>query len=258
MLSTLLGSKSAERVLLFLLVNECCYANEIQKIYATPLTPLQSILSKLEKAAVISIEQRGKTKLYRFNPGYPLLDELKALLKKAFILLPHEEKRILFARKEERQLTIKASYAKEKQKALFLTSFWDRLSKIKRVSIQTHSGLQGFGEVSVEKAQQTLIFTEKGQWTAEAQELGFSNVLRWTIDHSAQMIALEHLRHGPARPVFLFHLAPIGPKTLQSIDSHLCRDDCYFGRIEVSDRHIRFLWRILGPRKNEILHHTYE
>jgi hypothetical protein len=129
MLSTLLGSKSAERVLLFLLVNECCYANEIQKIYATPLTPLQSILSKLEKAAVISIEQRGKTKLYRFNPGYPLLDELKALLKKAFILLPHEEKRILFARKEERQLTIKASYAKEKQKALFLTSFWERLSK---------------------------------------------------------------------------------------------------------------------------------
>ena len=219
--------------------------------------PLQSILSKLEKAAVISIEQRGKTKLYRFNPGYPLLDELKALLKKAFILLPHEEKRILFARKEERQPPSKPLTPKKSKRRSF-SPRWERLSKIKRVSIQTHSGLQGFGEVSVEKAQQTLIFTEKGQWTAEAQELGFSNVLRWTIDHSAQMIALEHLRHGPARPVFLFDFAPIGPKTLQSIDSHLCRDDCYFGRIEVSDRHIRFLWRILGPRKNEILHHTYE
>ena len=170
-----------------------------------------------------------------------------------------EEKRILFARKEQWTLSSKDHFAKEKQKALYIGAFWERLSKIQRVSIQSESGVQGFGEVMVEAKPNTILFTEKGQWMVpHGQELDFSNVLRWTLDRSSQMIALEHLRHGPKRPVFLFHLAPTGPKGLQSVDSHLCRDDCYFGRIEVLDRHIRFLWRILGPRKNETLYHTYE
>ena len=255
MLHILLGSKSAERVLLFLLVNETCYAAEIQKTYGIALTPLQSILSKLEKTGLLSSEPRGKTKVYRFNPAYPLLEELKALLKKAFIHLAPEEKRALFSRKEQRL----PSFATQKKKALFLETFWQRLANIDRVSIQTQSGLEGFGKVEVINKQDTLIFSEKGHWVyPNAQEMDFSNILRWSIDRSSQLIALEHLRHGPNRPVFLFHLAPTGLKSLQSIDSHLCRDDCYFGRIELFDRRIRFLWRILGPRKNETLYHTYE
>lgn len=261
MLAGILGSKSAERVLLFLLVNETCYASEIQKIHGIALTPLQSILTKLEKAGVIIFEMRGKTKVYRFHPAYPLLEELKALLKKAFIHMPPEEKRVLFSRKEHFRPSTTDPFAKEKRKALHLNTFWQRLSKIKRVSIQSPSGLEGVGEVAIEAAQGVLIFKEKGQWSDRhpgAQRIDFSNELRWQIDYSSQTIALEHLRYGSSRPVFLFHLAPISSKSLQSIDSHFCADDCYFGRIDFYDQYIRFLWRILGPRKNEVLYYTYQ
>jgi hypothetical protein len=257
-LEAILGSKSAERVLLFLLVNQCCYASEIQKIHGIALTPLQSILCKLEKAGVITFEMRGKAKVYRFNPSYPLLDELKALLKKAFVRLPPEEKKVLFSRKEQWPFFAKDQFTKEKRKALHLEAFWQRLSKVQRISIQTQSGLEGVGDVTVETSQGVLIFKEKGQWAYSTQGVDFSNVLRWSLDRSSQMIALEHLRYGPTQPVFLFHLAPTGPKSLQSIDSHFCADDCYFGRIDFHDQHVRFLWRILGPQKNEVLYYTYQ
>jgi hypothetical protein len=143
--------------------------------------------------------------------------------------------------------------------ALCLNAFWQRLEKVSQVSIQTQSAGQAFGNVCVQKEKEgVLLFTEKGQWVHQTpQELDFSKTLRWSVDYSAGMIALEHLHYGSNRPVFLFHLAPIGPKSLQSIDSHLCLKDCYFGRIEFNEKQIRFHWRILGPRKNEILYHTY-
>ena len=254
MLEAILGSKSAERVLLFLLVNESCYASEIQKTNSTALTPIQNILYKLERAGVILFEMRGKAKIYRFNPTYPLLDELKALLKKAFTHLPPEKKKVLFSRKDRWSLSTKDQLAK---KTLHLNTFWQRLAKVQRISVQTQSGLEGFGEVVVEAKQGVLVFTEKGRWTDNTQGIDFSNLLRWSLDLSSQTIALEHLRYGPNHPVFLFHLAPAGPNSLQSVDSHFCADDCYFGRIDFHEQHIRFLWRILGPRKNEVLHYTY-
>lgn len=255
MLTDLFGSKSAERVLLFLLVNESGYAGEMQKAYGIPLTPLQSILSKLEKAGILVHHVERKIKLYRFNPVYPLHDELKALLKKAFIHLPAEAKRPLFSRKARWRDSSKDTYAHQKRTALCLDAFWRRLQKIQRVSIQAQSAGQAFGDVRVsEEKRDVLLFTENGHWE---QGLDFRNVLRWSIDRSAGMIALEHLRYGPNRPDFLFHLAPTGPNTLQSIDSHLALDDCYFGRIEFTKQHIRFLWRNLGLRKNETLHYVY-
>ena len=256
MLTNLFGSKSAERILLFLFVNECSYASEVQRAHGIALTPLQNILQKFEKAGVLLGEAHRKTKLYRFNPAYPLLDELKALLKKAFIHLPPEEKRALFARKNQWRGD---EYAQQKRIALCLDAFWQRLKNVQRVSIQTQEEDRAYGEVrvGVEKAD-ALLFTENGHWTqCTKQGIEFSNCLRWSLDRAAGMVALEHLRYGPHRPVFLFHLAPTGPNTLQSIDSHLCADDCYFGRIEFTRQHIRLIWRIIGRRKNEILHHIY-
>ena len=259
MLADLVGSKSAERILLFLLVNERCYVSEVQKAHGIALTPLQSMIRKLEKADILTFDVQGKTKLYRLNSFYPLHDELKALLKKAFIHLPAEEKRILFSRKSPWRLSTKDQYALQKRTALCLDAFWQRLATVQRVSIQTQLSWQAFGEVCVAKEKRdTLLFTEKGRWVNRfPEDMDFSNVLRWSLDRDAGLIALEHLRYGPNRPVFLFHLAPTGPQTLQSIDSHLCRNDCYFGRIEFTAQHIRFFWRIIGPHKNEILHYSY-
>ncbi len=259
MLSMLFGSKNAERLLLFLLVNETCYASEVQRAFHIPLTPLQSIMQKLEKAGVLLLESQGKRKICRLNPSYPLHSELKALLKTAFVHLPSEEKKLLFSAKTQWQTLPQDLFKQKKRTALVLNAFWECLKQVQHVAIQTQSAGQAFGSVVVEREKEgTLLFTEKGQWVHEgAQGIDFSKTLRWSIDHSSGMISLEHLHYGRDRPVFLFHLSPIGPKKLQSIDSHLCSSDCYFGRIEFDEKRIRFLWRILGPRKNEVLYHTY-
>lgn len=260
MLTPLLGSKNAERVLLFLLVNGSCYASELQKTFAIPLTPIHSILRKFEKANILIIDRHQKMKSYCFNPDYPLLQELKALLKTAFVHLLPEEKRRYFPPKATARISSKDTFKQKKQVAICLDLFWQRLQKVSQVTIQTQSAGQAFGSVLVTKEKTgELVFTEKGQWADQVpSEMQFSQTLRWTIDHSAGLISLEHLHYGKARPVFLFHLAPIGAKSLQSVDSHFCFQDCYFGRIEFNDQHIRFLWRILGPRKNEVLYHIYQ
>jgi len=260
MLSSLLGSKNAERILLFLLVNESCYASEVQRAFGIPLTPLQSIMHKLEKAGVVSFETAGKIKLCRLNPSYPLYNELKALLKAAFVHLPPEEKRMLFSCKDQWSLPSKDQFKHKKRIAMCLEHFWNRLQTVRLVSIQSQTAGPAFGSVCVKKENdRTLLFTEKGRWVNQKiQSLDFRKILRWSIYYSNGLISLEHLHYGPARPVFLFHLAPIGSNRLQSIDSHLCLNDCYFGRIEFAKQHIQFLWRILGPRKNEILYHVYK
>lgn len=259
MLAHLLGSKNAERILLFLLVNECASASEIQKAYAISLSPLQNILHKFERMGLLKYEAEKNTKLYRLSPTYPLVNEVKALLKRAFIHLPAEEKKMLFSRKTKWKTTLKDHHTQQKRAALCLEAFWQRAQLIKKVSIQTQSGGQAFGEVAVSREKEcSLVFVEQGQWLHVAEKpIDFTNHLRWSIDRAAGLIALEHLRYGADRPVFLFHLSPSGPYTLQSIDSHLCLEDCYFGRIEFTSQHIRLLWRILGPRKNEILQYVY-
>ncbi len=257
MLSTLLGSKSAERILLFLLVNEYACAAEVQKALGIPLTPLQSAFRKLEKAEILSSLRQGKRKLYRFNAYYPLLDELKLLLKKGFIALPLENKQAFFPRANSWTTLIKNPFALQKRKSVCLASFWKRLLSVHSVSIEAPPGKRAFGSVSISiEKQNTLLFSEKGYWI-EPQEIEFTNALRWTFDYEAGLISLEHLRYGPARPVFLFHLTPNSSKSFQSVNSHSCREDCYFGRIGFTEKNVQFSWRILGPRKNETLFYIY-
>jgi hypothetical protein len=258
MLADLLGSKNAERILLFLMVNEFGYASEMQKAFGISLTPLQSMIRKFEKTGLLMYEMQKKAKLYRFHPDYPLLLELKALLQQAFVHLPGEEKKAFFLRKPKWN-SLKDHYVHQKRIARCLDAFWKRLSRVNRVSMQTQSGERGFGEVSVaQEKEHSLLFTEHGSWVhPSSSQIQFNNCLRWTIDWTAGLIALEHLRYGLDRPVFLFHLAPVGPHSLQSMDSHLCAEDCYFGRLEFTEHHIRFLWRTLGPRKNEIFQYIY-
>lgn len=259
MLSSLLGSKNAERILLFLLVNESCYTSEVQKNFGIALSPIQNIMQKFEKAGIIYFEMQGKVKVYRLNPGYPLYNELKILLKTAFIHLPSEEKRTLFSHRIGWKASSLDHFKHKKRVAGCLAAFWQLLEKVKEVSIETQSTGKAFGKVSVQKEKGgTLLFKESGQWEQQtSQGIDFSKTLRWQIDYSSGMISLEHLHYGDKRPVFLFHLAPTGTNSLQSIDSHLCLNDCYFGRISFTENHIQFLWRILGPRKNEVLYHTY-
>lgn len=92
MLASLFGSRNAERVLIFLFAREEGYAREIARFFATDLKSIQNQLDKLEAAGVLSSRTVGRTRPYTFNPRYPFLPELKALLEKALTFYPEEER----------------------------------------------------------------------------------------------------------------------------------------------------------------------
>ncbi len=91
MIEVLLGSKNAERVLLYIVTRDEGYAREIASFYGTDLKPIQMQLDKFEKSGVLVSRAVGRTRPYVFNPRYPFLNELKALLEKALSFYPAKE-----------------------------------------------------------------------------------------------------------------------------------------------------------------------
>jgi hypothetical protein len=92
MIEALLGSKNAERVLIYIFAREEGYAREIASYYETDLKSIQMQLDKFEKSGVLASRTVGRTRPYEFNPRYPFLSELKALLGKALTFYPANEK----------------------------------------------------------------------------------------------------------------------------------------------------------------------
>lgn len=260
MLEALCGNKNVQRILLFLFVNGRCYGTQLHRELSVPLTPLQKALSRLEKGGLIASYCEGKTRLYQFNPAYPLLAELELLLKKAYTLLPAHEKKGYYVVKEDLS-------SSQENKTQVLLSFWDKLSRVTRLTFNAKTKSKGDhgwngkgkGEVLIAKeGGNILLFTEKGTWQGkEGTEFAFSNVFRWTLDRSSGVVALEHLRRGADHPVFLFYLAPSGKNALSSVDSHLCGGDTYFGQIQFETHSLRLNWRVIGPKKNEEIDYYY-
>jgi DNA-binding transcriptional ArsR family regulator len=95
MLESLLGSKSRERVLVYLYCRREGYAREIARFYKTDLDPVQKQLSRLEYGGVIASRQAGRTRLYQLNPRYVFSRELGALLKRSLEFLDKTERGLL-------------------------------------------------------------------------------------------------------------------------------------------------------------------
>lgn len=91
MIEVLLGSKNAERVLIYIVTRGAGYAREIASFYETDLKPVQMQLDKFEKGGVLVSRSVGRTRPYEFNPRYPFLNELQALLEKALSFYPANE-----------------------------------------------------------------------------------------------------------------------------------------------------------------------
>lgn len=103
MLASLFGSKTAERVLIFLAARDEGYAREMARFFETDLKSVQKQLDKLEAAGVLSSRAVGRTRPYTFNPRYPFLSELKSLLAKALTFYPEEEReRLVMNRRRPR------------------------------------------------------------------------------------------------------------------------------------------------------------
>lgn len=92
MLEPLLGSKSRERVLVYLRARNEGYAREIARFFDTNLVQVQKQLDRLEFAGVLAGRTAGRTRLYTFNPRYPFIDELAALLDKALQFYPQDQR----------------------------------------------------------------------------------------------------------------------------------------------------------------------
>lgn len=255
MLEGLCGNKNVQKILLFLFVNTTCYGAQLQRLLKTPLTSLQNALSRLEKGRIILSYTQGKTKLYQLNPAYPLLSELEQLLKRAYTLLPPQEKKLYSS--------VQHDSLERRVQEPQLIAFWQRLKAVRQFTRIVHSRShdekkwngKGKGEVLVAQVSDTVIeFHERGAWE---NNIDFSNAFRWTLDRNACMISLEHLRFGPDQPVFLFHVAPTEDSLLASLESHLCEEDAYLATIPWDRHSIRLNWRVIGPKKNEEMESCY-
>lgn len=263
MFEVLFGNKNVEKILIFLFVSGRCYGAQLQRIFNTPLTPLQKVLIRLEKGGLICSHYEGKTRIYRFNQAFPLLADLEHLLEKAYTLLPAHEKKLYYLGSESRGYNQDNST----KNLSTLLEFWEKLSTVKKLSFSAHSKSKensgwnghGTGEVNVTKTgSKILLFHEKGFWKGkDNKEVSFMNIFRWTLDRMSGVISLEHLRHGIENPVFLFHLAPSTMHSLSSIDSHLFDGDSYVGQVHFDRYSLKLSWRIIGPKKNEEIEYCY-
>jgi DNA-binding transcriptional ArsR family regulator len=265
MLDVLFGNKSVQRILYFLLINGKCYAGKLSRHFKTPLTPIQQGLAKLEEIGIVESYYEGKTRMYELNRECPYLQELESLLRKTYTLLPVNDKKEYYD-PDMKQKSDKPRKLNKGGQSLVI-SVWDKLIRIRHLSFSAVSlGLEntgwngvGKGRVHIQKqSDDIVVFEEHGSWTSkEGTELTFKNVFRWTLDRFQQLITLEHMRFGENNPVFLFHLAQTEEDCLESVNSHICKEDTYLGQVRCSDHSIKLNWRIIGPKKNEEINYIY-
>lgn len=90
MLEPLLVSATCEKALIFLSARSEGYLREIADFFGIAPAPLLRQLEKLETGGILFSRTVGRTRLYGFNPRYPFLAELQALLTKALTFYPEE------------------------------------------------------------------------------------------------------------------------------------------------------------------------
>ena len=104
MLKVLFGSKDKELILQYILSKNEGYASKIARFYNMNSSQILKQLENLENGGVLVGIQVGRARLYKFNPRYYFLEELKNLLKKAREVYPDEFKeKLLFNRTTPRR-----------------------------------------------------------------------------------------------------------------------------------------------------------
>ena len=104
MLEYLLGSINKERVLIYLVANQEGYARAIAAFFGTSLRNIQLQLDNLEAGGMLVSRTEGRTRLYAFNPRWPMRAELLALITRVLDYYPAAERaRILGVRRRPRR-----------------------------------------------------------------------------------------------------------------------------------------------------------
>ena len=92
MLEGLWGNPVIEKILFTLLRYGEGYPLGMAKNFGEPVNRFQQQLKRLEDNGIIVSRLIGNVRLYAFNPRYPFLKELTALLSKAYEFIPDDEK----------------------------------------------------------------------------------------------------------------------------------------------------------------------
>ena len=100
MLEPLLGSQDAEKALMYLLCRSEGYPRQMARDCGSTLSAMQKQLDRLENGGVVYSRDLGRVRLYRLNPRYPFLAELKALLEKALQFYPESARQALLLARE--------------------------------------------------------------------------------------------------------------------------------------------------------------
>ncbi|HXU71638.1 MAG TPA: winged helix-turn-helix domain-containing protein [Polyangia bacterium] len=102
MLDGLFGNATAAKVLTFVAANRECYAQELADRFDVSLSSVQNQLKRLADGGVLVGVERGRTRLYSFNPRFPLARELESMLRRALELYPERERERYTARRRPR------------------------------------------------------------------------------------------------------------------------------------------------------------
>ena len=92
MLEGIFGNITVEKILFTLYVYGEGYPLGMARTFDEPVNKFQQQLKRLENAGIIASRLIGRVRVYNFNPRYPFLAELKAIIAKAYEFLPEKER----------------------------------------------------------------------------------------------------------------------------------------------------------------------
>jgi DNA-binding transcriptional ArsR family regulator len=105
-LESVFGNATAEKALLYLEQYEEGYATAIADTFdEVSLSMVQRQLERFERAGMLVSLLKGRTRLFTWNPRYPFLEEIRALLRKALRSLPESERKLYFSQRRRPRRT---------------------------------------------------------------------------------------------------------------------------------------------------------
>ncbi len=99
MLEGLFGNAVVEKIFFTLFVYGEGYPLGMAKTFDEPVNKFQQQLKRLEEGGIIVSRLVGNVRLYTFNPRYPFLTELKALITKTYEYVPKKEKGLFYTKR---------------------------------------------------------------------------------------------------------------------------------------------------------------
>lgn len=91
MIADIVSNQTMAQVLMYLANYDEGYSSKIAKVFEKQLWSIQRCLDDLEQKGVLVSRSVGRTRLFTWNPRYPLKTELLEYLKASLRLLPSDE-----------------------------------------------------------------------------------------------------------------------------------------------------------------------